>query len=253
MAKEKNKSSSDVGVGLASVGGAGYGSKKLIDKGYVDGRTTIYHGTSEDAARKIKKEGVKSKYTAVGSNEAGSITDRLHDKDVVKKSKGHTFFTKSRLGASEYAAQHGRHKSRSAMPTPERLVNMFDHFLGKKKGVVKARVPLYARKLIRNPEAYSSYEEWKKHLGIGGFIIPESQKRKIYKSLEEAVVIKGDVNPEFIKGDKYKRIGMSEYRDFISHNKGKAAIGAAGMAGLGALGIYGLNKIRHGLLGKKDK
>ena len=156
MARKKEDNSTSNGV--LEAGAGAYAGKKLLDKGYIDGRTTLYHGTSEDAANKIRKVGLKAKYTAKGSSEAKQIMGLLPD-DIRQKSKGHTFLTGNRLSAAEYSSQHRSGGSRELMHG-KTFRNMRDHYTGVKKGIVKARVPLYMKKTIVNPEAIGSYGEY---------------------------------------------------------------------------------------------
>lgn len=235
MKKEK-RDDNKKGLAAAEIAGGGLAAKILFDDGYIDGRTTLYHGTSEESAKKIKQEGLKAKYTGVGSPTSKSITDILPE-DIVNKSKGHSFLDKKRFLAAHYAAQHRGDGKRSTEPSGEVIKDWFKHFVGTKKGVVKARVPLWDKKTIKNPETYGSYEEWEKNLPFGGAFFTDAQKKTMYKVLDDAVVVKGDISPELIKGNKYRRIGLDEYKRFISKNKGKAAIGAAG--GLLATGLIG--------------
>lgn len=61
------------------------------------------------------------------------------------------------------------------------------------------------------------------------------------------MVIEGDVEPEYIKGSKYRRVNLDEYKHFWSSNTGKALAGLAGLVGVGGLGAYGIHKIKQGV------
>jgi len=171
----------DIGLGSLAVIGSGYGAKKLLDMGYIDGRTTLYHGTSEAAAKRIKEEGLKGKYTGVGSKEADAITKQLAN-DVLNQSKGKVFLDRSRWGAANYAIQHKGDRKRIVDHFNIDWKGLFEHLTGVKKGIVKARVPLHMKTTIRNPEARSSYEEFKKKLPIDAVLVPEHQK-KLYTNI----------------------------------------------------------------------
>ncbi len=243
--KEEDKSTRN---GVLEAGAGAYAGKKLFDKGYIDGRTTLYHGTSESAADKIRQEGLKAKYTAKGSSEAKSITGTL-PKDLVDKSKGHTFLTGKKLTAAEYAGQHRAEGGRVLMDKSS-VPNMLDNYIGKKKGIVKARVPLYNRETIMNPEARGSFGEWKKKTPGINFIAPtEMQQKSIHNSLKETKVVRGNIARKYIKGDNYKGANLKEYAKFIKKSKGKAALGVAG--GLAAAGIVADGARR--ILGKRKE
>lgn len=235
---KNNEEYGDKSKGAAEAAAGGLAGKSLFDRGFIDGRSTLYHGTSEDAAKKIRSEGLKAKYTGKGSKEAKSVTDIL-DKEVLQKSKGHTFFDRSRLNASMYASQH-RNGDR-VVQDAETLPRAMKNFFGFNKGVVKSRVPLHEKKTIQNPETFGSFEKWDKHMegknpawkNVNG-----AQKRQTFNALNDAVVVKGDIGTNFIKGSgKYKMANMAEYGRFASKNKGKAALGIAG--GAMALGMIG--------------
>jgi len=168
--KRGNPEESNVFGGLV-IGGTGALHLKNLakDPHLLDGRTTVYHGTSEAAAKKIREEGVKGKYTAVGSPEAKSITQIL-PKDVVEKSKGLSFMTKNDAMAAVYALQHNDGKREVVQPDPFEVVRR----MRSKEGIVKARLPSGKYEKRDNPEFLNNKAEYlsKKKMELGGKISP---------------------------------------------------------------------------------
>ena len=232
--KEENKQEK----GLAAVGASAVGLKTLHDKGFIDGRETIYHGTSEAAKKKIQTEGLMGKYTGSGSDEAKGITQIL-DAKTVGASKGKVFLDRSRGGAAGYASQHVN-GDRINDGSPKQIAQMFKSMVTG-NGIVKARVPLHSKELLANPETAMGYDAWKQKAAP---FSPDFQAKPQFNEMNKAVVLKGNLDSNYIKGANYKGANMSEYADFLAHNKVKAGVGLAGVAGMGALGAYGLSKFK---------
>ena len=232
----RKKEDNSVRNGSLEAGAGAYAGKKLFDGGYIDGRNTLYHGTSTSAADRIRKVGLQAKYTGKGSSEAKQILNVLPE-DLIEKSKGHTFLTSKRATAAEYAAQHGK-SGRSVAPSLGLYNRFFKNYVGIDKGVVKSRVPLYNRKVISNPEGRGSFGEWQRKKPIIGMVAPtDLQQKAIHNSLMESKVVKGSIARKYIKGNNYKGPNLKEYAKFLKKRKGKAALGiAGGLAAAGAIG-----------------
>lgn len=248
VAEDNGLSDAQVGVGGGlALGGAAALSKS---KPLVSGRTSIYHGTTEALAEKVRQNGLLPS-AAVAKGPA--ITDILPD-DIRAQAKNLAYLTHDNAEARRYAGQAqaladlgpniNYHSAETRAARVRGLTAGQNN--PRTKGVVHAEVPLWrqdiASKLKANPEARGSFEGFKKYrdpMGMARFMPgAESQLFHEYNGYAKSVSVEGGIAPEFIRGAKYKGVGLRELGEYASAHPKQFAKGV-GLAGLGAGAMAG--------------
>ena len=285
--QEPNKKRS-IAAGGAAVGGAALAAPHA--KQLITGRTRLYHGTTAENAGSIQQKGLLPR---TNSGAARGVTEIL-DPGVEQASRDLVFATPSKFTAKTYAAQaEGIQRHLKNTPMPETLPpgkdpgwfdvspkNMAeakqqqmqaavgaaraDPRVGQdimnpfQKGVVKMDVPLWKMeqqgKLVANPEALGSYEEFHNAMAKKMGRNPEDpifkmQTRASHRSLtKDSRVIKGGIGTEFVRGNKgFRGANLAEIGEYMKARPGRFAGGMALGAGALGLGAYGLHKLHQGL------
>lgn len=224
--------------GVAGVGAGGV----LLSKArpHVTGRQRLYHGTTGEAARKVRESGL----LPAAAVDTPAITDILAD-DIKADAKKLVYLTPKRMEAGGYAGQADFIAANpknflSPLLMPQRAKATVKGMLNPvHPGIVTADVPTWkpeiADKIKKNPEARGSFDEFRKHVRSKMlFPPPDDQIRALHKSLDRAVAIDGGVPAEFIRGsDKFKKLTLREMKEYARARPGRFA----GGLGLGALGL----------------
>jgi hypothetical protein len=237
--RQKKDNTTEAYTAVGELSAAGLGGKHLYDRGYLDGRTTLYHGTAEKNLQRFEEQGFDSKYR--GKN---NIYDKLSamPNEVKDASRGKLFLDHRRPVAQMYAMQYDRNGNRVG---PE-------HFeFRNRNNVVKMRIPLHSHKTISNPESFGSAEEFlKKQYEAHGLdfsrhkgALNERELIGIRKMLDEATAIDQDVSSKFVKGRNYRAANLAELAEYIKARPGKATLGALGLAGAAGLSYDALRRL----------
>lgn len=204
---EQEGSATNKGAAVGLTGLSGVYANKAYHSGHVDGRTTLYHGTSWDRAYNILNNGLVPK-GAKGATWA--VSDEMDAKE-----EGLAFLTKNKKYAKTYSniaegIDTGKVGANDAR-------GLYGYFYGKvppeRQGIVlKARVPLHKHDVQDNPALADN---------------PAARK------VETA--IKGGVDSKyFTDSEHYKKVTGKEVLEHIKVNPGKFAAGvgipAAGLA-----------------------
>ena len=225
--KEKLKTNDNLqnsGVAGSIVAGAGLVNKEL-KHGNLTGRETLYHGTNPSNKASILATGLKPTTEANAVNTA-MIKDVFPG--VYKDSLGKTFLSRKKFEAWKYSIGA---QVRNDPSSPPKISG----------GVIKANVPIWKMKTVRNPESAMGYEAWAKSQdellrghGINKINpVQEFLRRRVYNEYDRAVVLDGGLDSKFLRGaNDYKGLTFSELKEFLSKNKGRALKGY-GKAGLG--------------------
>jgi hypothetical protein len=224
-------------AGAGAVLGGGLLTKNMASKGHLTGRETMYHGTDSNSARNIRRQGLMPT-----SDTSAVNTDALkRDPERYQKALGKTYATNSKLLAKTYAAQTAEKRNYAdLMDIKKPLVD---------PDVVKIKAPTWKFNSVMNPEVDMPIREWfarsknprMPDLDYDDLPAPaRAAIRAQYNSYRKNRVFTHAIPAEFIKGEKYKRLGMKELGQYIANNKlrfGKGMAGAGagiGLAGLGA-------------------
>lgn len=275
---EDAKRKLEVGGGAAGVVGGGVAVSKATPM--LTGRTTLYHGTTPELAKKVREQGLRP--SAEVGGDVAKITDILGN-DIKSKAKNLAYLTPHKSEASGYAGQAEALRDlgpgvdyTSPAAAQKRMQGTLKGQMNPfHKGVVRADVPLWrediANKLRANPEARGDFNTFKQHIikdikARGGMVphevLPEghwarphlerafdSQLKGIHDSFNRAVSVEGGVGPEFIRGgSKFKSLGLQELKDYARARPGTMATGAGLTAlgiGAGVLGAHSLYKGLH--------
>jgi len=251
------ETSTVVGVGSAGAGAVGLSKATPL----VTGRTTQYHGTTADYAKKIKEQGIHPK-------KAPGITHML-GQEIAGKDLVYT--TPNKGAASSMADQAAilAKQIKNKMPgetvegVAKRLGNMplMDRFRlqrenrGRNAEVLKLSVPMWEdsikNKVTENPElkgarnAKEFFQVVKQRQGntdVPNWLLKYLASKE-YKMLKD-YTFKDSLGPEYIKGSPhYQRLSLSE---MLRHAKARP-LHAAGGVGLGLAGLGGLAYGAHKL------
>ncbi len=208
------------------------------NKGNLTGREKLYHVTDAKNIKSILEKGIlKSR-----AGEAGTISRVLKHIDP-KKLKNKVYLAKGRLGAA----------SINPLDDPSGL-GIIPTYLGinKNRKILKASVPVWSLKkhIVDNPELlgaknFKEYFKSVKKINSGASSqMPKDIEKIIYKSNYNVIGPKGTVvlnkslNPKFIKGsEKYKKLGLREFKEFVKRNKLRFSKGA-GISAASLLATY---------------
>lgn len=242
----------------AQLGGGGYVTKRMLDRGHLTGREVIYHGTDALSAAKIRRKGLKPTTEAT----AGITNNLKIDPERYNAALGKSYATRSRLDAANYVMSRNMFREGMNGVDPSQVQAYLASEVGEKGirnalrgvrlGTVKGNVPLWKYKTVMNPEAALPFDEWKyRTFGpIGNVTVPDYQARAAYNQLRKAVVVDGGIAPEHLRGAKYQRQGLRELGEFIRKNPARFAKGSVGAAaGLGLAG-HGLSRIKNRMQGE---
>jgi hypothetical protein len=175
---------------------------KQYKDGNITGRETLYHQTDTDAAKNIKKRGVRSIFASKPDN----VTNTLLKDVSMSEKKNKTYFHKSKF------------------------VNVQD-VNGKPKTVIKAKIPVWKKNLTSNPELLGAknFPEFRKKIKEKYWLFGPSktETRLMYRELgPKTRVFKGGISPRYIKGSKhYRPETLKEIGSFIKNNPKKFAKG----------------------------
>ena len=207
--KDNKSTGTRVGAGVGALGLA------KVSKNPATGRTRVYHGTSNDAWKKIKKEGFDPKKGGTGA--AGHAKDRTGYSDFVDKSKGKVHVTRLKSVAKGF-------KAYTHSQGNPRLRDLHDPRKGK---VIKADIP------------FSHYENMKADPDI-----LDSGSKKFDKffgsTTTEKIPVEDISGAKKSYSKKYKRIAKNLPK-YIKKHPGRFGIGALGLGGAGYLADYALS------------
>lgn len=141
---EQVDSERHTGLAAGLVGGSSLYAKSRYDNGHLDGKTTLYHGTSDGRAEQILKEGLIPKKKA---GPAGALHPALDEVE-----KGLSFTTPYKTYAQVYANM-SHDIDAGALHGGVGRGELGSYFrLGNRRGkVLKARVPLSEYDIVTNP------------------------------------------------------------------------------------------------------
>lgn len=199
------------------------------------GYHTVYHGTSNKNAEKIKEHGFDPSH---GGTRSAKLRERY-----VENSKGKMHFTKNRASAAGYAGDIGLHLRAAARKNPEApdidsaIAKGYKDYLFRGKGkIVKARIPHKMwQKMDFDFDSYSGAE----HLAKDRYsAAAESLK-------EKASTYNKKIGSQFVAGGKgSKGIGNFLHRNHLrgyygsASGKKRALVGLAQLTtGTGAIGL----------------
>lgn len=112
--------------------------------GYFDGRTTLYHGTSENRAENILRDGL------IPKKEKGPAWAAMKGADDIEK--GLAFMTPVKPYAQFYAnLSHGIEEGKVKEGVGVEALAEHLRFKNKQGKVLKARVPLHQHEVVQNP------------------------------------------------------------------------------------------------------
>lgn len=246
----ENKDSQDI----KRVAGAGLTLKGLniasnqYHRGNLTGRETLYHGSSAENIKKIKKEGLKPNVPGTNISRLAGLSD---------KNKNLVFAEKRRLHANSYGLQQeeistGRAKSildlgpKRSEITNKSLVNTLTR---SNKYVAQLNLPTWREeyKPRANPEVKNILRAAKSPLaGLMNPVVKTKQyKSAVINTYQKNVHVNrgaAGIGTEYIKGStSYKKNSAKEIGEFISHNKSRFAKGVGktiGGLGLASAGSY---------------
>jgi hypothetical protein len=240
--------------------------QKLVREGRdrLTGRTTLYHGTDKETARKIKSGGgLKSADRAGAKGIADVVMDGVPGRsEMLKKSRKGAFLSHEKgvmAGAGQYAAQSAWLKEGNKPLGVQDVEKVMNAASPKEKGkavlsavkkklsrdvmpythrhkgkVLKYRVPLWRKgvqkNLMPNPEAE----------GLNGLIMDPTQRTMLTKRTK---VFKNKVPEAYRVGSKnYKSISMKEWKQYAKQHPKRLLKGAGLVAGgaglLAGSGVY---------------
>lgn len=212
--------------GLVGVAGGSALTRESYLNGELTGRKTLYHGTTEAYADRIKKVGLqpRSKHGKAG------IIDILEEgyKGWLE-SDDLTFTTKNKSDARVYAhqANHVRDTGRRFQGEAE-MIGKIKKSKALDRGVVELSVPTWKPGLSNkgNPEL-DKYKQ-----GIGWEMSSRSERRALQKTLGDSVHTTSDtIRPKFIKGSpQYSKNSASEILAYIKAKPGRFAKALAKLA-----------------------
>ena len=192
--------------------------KQLITEGFfdwVDGKQTVYHGTSVDNKKNIQKNGLLKQHTG-GENSATSILNAV-DPTMHDNSLNKTYTTKSRWEAAKYAGTHLNGERITGLSDPidqiKTIPNIIKSYITG-DGIVKARIPkdFINKHEVLNPEL-KGYMDPKLNPTnvrfspdfIREYIVPYRMKN----TFGDNKVFKESIPTEFISGSKNYNTGIS--------------------------------------------
>ena len=250
-----------IGIGTA---GAGMDLKE-ISKGNLTGRETVYHNTNRRNVDSIKRNGILASRASDKDNITHKgLGDILSEDDM----SGLTYVARGKtpaLGVGLTSAMYDSNDS-DGKNHNDLLGAISD------RKTLKANIPAWKMNIVDNPELQGakSRREFEPHIKhriqkkgpqgtIGATLYnpistvgSKISSGIMYDNLSEkgTHTIKGDIDPQYIKGsDKYSRATKEEIQDFIKNNpnrfsKGaiKAGVGVGAMIGGARMAAKGLMK-----------
>ena len=261
MPKKENDKKKAVALGATGTGVGATIIKKTYDKGNLTGRETLFHGTSKERAKKIKETGLLSKFT--GSKGGNTEIHKNLDRDIYEKSLGKVYLTPDKKIARAFAGQTERGGILNLGPQDmldiqQKVNNPFDN-----SGVVKVKAPTWKMKVVPNPEARGSFENFWKSQGIDKSKLGKQEQRALKSAYDKyskgTRVIEGDIPTRYIKGSKdYRRTSAKEFKEFVKANPKRFAKGVGATAlgvGIAGASLYGAKKMidRHREMQKKNR
>lgn len=227
IAKQQDKDQAlrtALGVAPLSLYAGGLQAHKAFASGDLTGRETLYHGSSKDAIRNIRKSGIKPTTDTNALNTAELRTDP----ERYNKSLGKAYATRNRLTAAIYAKQTEDILRKGYRNKYYNIMDILPHY--NSNNIAKINAPVWKMKTVVNPEADMPYNEFR-----AKFIRPQDKYlRSMYNELRNnTVAFDGGLDAKYIKGNKgYVRNGLREILDYIKHNPSRFAKGL-GRAGAG--------------------
>ena len=253
MPQKENDKKKAVALGATGTGVGATLIKKTYDKGNLTGRETLFHGTSNARAKKIKETGLLSKFTG-GKRGNTEVLKKLNT-DTYEKSLGKVYLTPKKSIGRMFAETTERGGvtnigSRDKMDILQRTYSPLNNV-----GVVRVKAPTWKMNVVPNPEAMGSYENFLKAHGKNKSdlskleqLVTKSQHNTLSRDTK---VIEGDIASRYIKGSKnYRRTSAKEFKEFVKANPKRFAkgVGAAALGvGIASAGLYGAKKMidRH--------
>lgn len=244
LIKIAEKSNSYIGEAAAGAIGAGtiHGQ---FHEGNLTGRTTYYHGSTADVAKKIKNVGI------VPGGSKG-IIDSLGNSHFKNANKDLAFATKSKHQAFGYANQadviskgefNPYNRTGTAKKAARDYLKSFSP-LHKDPRISTVNIPTWKdsvkKNITDNPELKANP------------FMSDAHKKALGK---DTLTHKGTISTKYIKGAKgYQKNSLKEIVQFAKSNKGRFAkgVGVSGLAAT-ALGLAGhsvYNKIKGNSNGK---
>lgn len=234
----------------AGLGTGAYLTGQAYHRGHLTGRETLYHGTSEANAEKIKQEGIIPR-------KSPGIIDYVEGEDKGKlNSDNLTFMEKRRLNAHSYAVQQeamegagGPHVfTRDPKDLTKRLAKSYvrDTLTRNNRNIVRVNAPTWKidefNKTV-NPE----WELRKKNLIHK--ILPKPMQKMEERDFEKMVFTnKGTVSPKYVKGSPhYEANSLKEIQEFIKTQPRRFIRKGLGRVGLGsaAAGLATYDILKH--------
>lgn len=210
------------------IGGGALIGHKLIREGRdrITGRTTLYHGTTSEGAKKILSEGLRP----ASETGASGIAEKVLRGGAAERSKNATFLTheagaimggaRAYAGQAEFLKRNPDADLLKPLTQVRRYLSPLTHgALGK---TVKYRIPLWKTEIqsqiIPNPEKATD--------PVANYILNKRTK-----------VFHGPAPDEYRVGSPgYSKQSMAEWKQYAKGNKGRIAKGAAlAIGGIGML------------------
>ena len=192
--------------------------KRIITEGlfdWVDGKQTVYHGTSSDNKKNIQQNGLLKQHTG-GENSATSILNVI-DPDAYNNSLNKTYTTKSRWEAAKYAGSHLNGERVTGLSDPldqlKAVPNIIKSYVTG-DGIVKARIPkdFINKNEVINPELKLYMDPNLQPLAtqmtkpfVKNYIVPYIMR----KNFGNNKVFKESIPTEFISGSKDYKTGIN--------------------------------------------
>jgi hypothetical protein len=241
-------------LGGAAVVGGGATAKHMYDRGHLTGRESLYHNTDKKNVNSILNKGLDASH----STDPNNITNTVLGEIPMKDKAGKVYMGRKKKvadGVGLGAAQREVLKEKPHLAMDPLGATMEAAKKSKEtRQTLKAKVPTWKMKEVDNPELKGSknWKDFRKVLDekskndINWNIAPDFAKDMTAKQSfnhlgrKGTATLEGNVGSEFFKGSKnFKKLDMSELKDYVGHNKSRFAKGVAGAAagvGIAALG-----------------
>lgn len=198
--------------------------ENLLD--FLDGKTTVYHGTSPENKINIQQNGLNGKYT--GDKNSATEILRSVNPDAYNASKDKVFTTNSRWMAAKYAASHHNGERITGLSDTSDILKTFPrtiHSYVTGKGIVKMRLPkeFVSKSEVLNPELKSLLDK-NLHSStiqnnsdmVRNYIVPNIG----LKSFGNDRVFKNDIDTKYISGsNNYEKINLKNIKNNIFNKR----------------------------------
>jgi hypothetical protein len=242
-------------IGGAAVVGGGATAKHMYDRGHLTGRESLYHNTDKKNVDSILNKGLDASHSTDPNNITNTVLGEIPMKDKAGKVyMGRKKGVADGVGLGATYRQIAKDDPSGAMFNPQGTMLKARQKAKETRQTMKAKVPTWKMKEADNPELKGSknWKDFRKILDekskndINWKAAPDFAKditaKQSFNQLgrKGTATLEGNVGSEFFKDSKnFKKLDMSELKDYVGHNKSRFAKGVAGAAagvGLAAIG-----------------